>query len=82
MIQITYFGRFKTILNITTENLAWSCGTSVDLLNLLKGRDELWRTTLSEDQVFRVVVNNEICYEETAIKVGDHVALLPPVTGG
>lgn len=82
MINITYFGVLKSILNVTQEDFEWESGTTLDLIYRLRQRGDVWYNALAAGKVFRVVVNDVICYEATPIHKGDRVALLPPVTGG
>lgn len=82
MITIQYFGVLKDQLGIAQETLDWDSGDTELLLMQLRARDELWAESLASERVFRVVVNDEIMYETTAIQKGDRIAILPPVTGG
>ncbi len=82
MITITYFGNLKDQLQCAQESIEWESGTTEDLLALLRGRSELWSSALAPENVFRVVVNEEMTFSTTDIAAGDRVALLPPVTGG
>jgi len=82
MIEITYFGFLKEALGVADETLEWTAGSSEALLETLRTRGELWETTLAPNNIFRVVVNEEIHFGDVEIKAGDKVALLPPVTGG
>lgn len=82
MIRILYFGSLKTILGLSEETLEWQGGDSQALLQLLRSRDSKWAEALSEQNIFRLVINHQIIYEPTDIKAGDEVAILPPVTGG
>lgn len=82
MIKIRYFGSLKDILGVTEEQIGWDEGTIDDLLALLRQRNEDWHTALSSNNIFRVAVNQQIIYKPVALKQGDEVAILPPVTGG
>ncbi|HIW07350.1 MAG TPA: MoaD/ThiS family protein [Candidatus Ignatzschineria merdigallinarum] len=82
MITITYFGNLKDQLQRTEESIEWQSGTTEDLLKLLRKRGELWEAALAPENVFRVVVNEEMTFSEVDIAAGDRIALLPPVTGG
>lgn len=82
MIKIRYFGSFKDTLNLVEELLAWHEGSTDDLLAELRQRDELWASTLSSKNIFRLVVNQQIIYQSVVLHSGDEVAILPPVTGG
>ncbi|MFD1260482.1 molybdopterin converting factor subunit 1 [Entomomonas asaccharolytica] len=83
MIKIRYFGSLKETLNTTEEQLDWQKGLTTDkLLQELRQRDATWAEALAEKNVFRLVVNQQVVYQPVAIKEGDEVAVLPPVTGG
>lgn len=82
MIRIIYFGLLKDLLGLNEEQLAWQGASSNELLNHLRRRGAKWSEHLSEKNIFRLVVNQQIIYEPTFIKPGDEVAILPPVTGG
>lgn len=56
--------------------------TTDKLLQDLRQRNEVWAEALAEKNVFRLVVNQQVVYQPVAIKEGDEVAILPPVTGG
>lgn len=82
MITIRYFGSLKETLNLIEEQLDWQEGNTDDLLTLLRQRDELWAQALSDKNIFRLVVNQQIIYQPVVLQAGDEVAILPPVTGG
>lgn len=82
MITITYFGNLKDQLQCVEEMVEWQSGTSDDLLMLLRKRGDLWEQALAPENIFRVVVNEEMIFSTTEIVAGDRIALLPPVTGG
>lgn len=82
MIKIRYFGSLKDTLGLCEEDFVWQEGNTDSLLNTLRQRGELWAEALSDKNVFRVVVNQQIIYQSVMLKAGDEVAILPPVTGG
>ncbi|WP_026878838.1 MoaD/ThiS family protein [Ignatzschineria larvae DSM 13226] len=82
MITITYFGNLKDQLHCNEESIAWESGDTEQLLMQLRARDEAWNSALAPEKIFRVVVNDEIIFTPVALKSGDRVAFLPPVTGG
>ncbi|CAI3942063.1 Molybdopterin synthase sulfur carrier subunit MoaD (MoaD) (PDB:1FM0) (PUBMED:32239579) [Commensalibacter communis] len=82
MIKIRYFGFLKEILNLEEEEIKWSKGNSQELLTFLRARSSFWAESLSEENIFRLVINKKVIYETTPISSGDEIAILPPVTGG
>ncbi|QQS16822.1 MAG: MoaD/ThiS family protein [Neisseriales bacterium] len=82
MITIRYFGLLRELLQCHEETLAWSGQDSHELLQQLRARGDDWANALSEQNVFRIVLNHQVIEEPTAIPDGSEVAFLPPVTGG
>lgn len=84
MITITYFGMFKQLQPSGTETLAWTGGTTEDLLAQLRQRGPHWATALQPGRIFKLAINQQLLRSDAAapIQDGDEVALLPPVTGG
>lgn len=82
MITVTYFGNLKDLLQLTEEQLSWTGGDTETLLTQLRERGDLWAKALAPENIFRVVVNEEMTFMPTKLHAGDRVALLPPVTGG
>lgn len=82
MITIQYFGVLKDRVGIAEETIAWESGNTEMLLTELRARNAIWSEALAPDRVFRVVVNDEIMYDNALIHKGDRIAILPPVTGG
>ncbi|PWD85249.1 MoaD/ThiS family protein [Ignatzschineria cameli] len=82
MITVTYFGNLKDLLQLTEEQISWEGGDTEVLLTQLRDRGALWAEALAPENIFRIVVNEEMTFEPTVLNVGDRVALLPPVTGG
>lgn len=82
MIKIRYFGFLKEILNLEEEQIEWPQGDSQALLIYLRSRSDFWAESLSEQNIFRLAINQKIIYQTAPISPGDEVAILPPVTGG
>lgn len=82
MITITYFGNLKDVLQCTQESIDWAGGDTDALLLLLRARNDVWARALAPENIFRVVINEEMTFANAEIKSGDRIALLPPVTGG
>ncbi len=82
MITITYFGSLKTLQPTGSEQLAWSGGSTDDLLQQLRARGPDWEEALRPGRVFKLALNQQLLNGAAAVKAGDEVAILPPVTGG
>jgi MoaD family protein len=83
MVTVRLFGMTKSLVgNKDFIPLALSNGKRVkDLLELLGSSYPLIVELIDQKKVL-VSVNQEIAHEETAIRDGDEVALLPPFAGG
>lgn len=82
MIKVLYFGVLREQFQRDEELIEWSSGDSQMLLTLLRSRGPDWVNALSDNNIFRVVVNHQIAEGVVPIADGSEVALLPPVTGG
>lgn len=83
MIYIQYFGPLATELGTRVETLSWEHGgTTETLLALLRNRNSRWQNALSDEKIFKIVVEKKICHQVINIPDGAEVAILPPVTGG
>ncbi|WP_447972854.1 molybdenum cofactor biosynthesis protein [Nitrospira sp. Kam-Ns4a] len=83
MITIKLFGLLKSLAENRTElTLPLNGGRRVkDLVGLLDARYPQIGELIHKKKVL-VSVNQEIAHEETELKDGDEVALLPPFAGG
>lgn len=82
MITITYFGKLKQLQPTGTESLEWQAGSTDALLELLRQRGPDWAETLAPERIFKIAINQQLQHANAQLKAGDHVAILPPVTGG
>lgn len=82
MITITYFGSLKLLQPAGTEQLAWSGGTTDDLLGQLRLRGPDWEAALRPGRIFKLALNQQLLHGAAPLKAGDEIAILPPVTGG
>ncbi|WP_133619941.1 MoaD/ThiS family protein [Hydromonas duriensis] len=82
MIHIRYFGQLADQLNVATEDVPWSGGTTDDLLQLLRQRGEPWASVLQTSKIFKIAVNRQLTHTTTDIVDGADIGILPPVTGG
>ncbi len=83
MVTIKLFGLLKTLASNQTDlSVALNGGRRVkDLVAVLDGQYPRIGELIHKRKVL-VSVNQEIAHEETEIKDGDEVALLPPFAGG
>ena len=83
MITIKLFGLLKTLAHNQTDlSLALNGGRRVkDLVALLDAKHPQIGELIHKKKVL-VSVNQEIAHEDTEVKDGDEVALLPPFAGG
>ena len=83
-LTLLYFARLRESLGQAQEKIAWQpMLTSVGaLLDVLRARGPDWQAALSDAQMVRVAVNQDLAQPATPLKDGDEVALFPPVTGG
>jgi MoaE-MoaD fusion protein len=83
MVTVRLFGMTKSLAgNANSLSLALSNGRQVkDLVELINVGYPMIGELIHKKKVL-VSVNQEIAHEETAIREGDEVALLPPFAGG
>jgi len=77
-LTVKYYGLVAEITGKNTEHLEYKEMPSVKNLKqaLQKEYPEL------EEATFQIAVNQQIADQETPIKDGDEIALLPPFAGG
>ena len=84
MIDIHYFANVRESLGLAHEQIAANTEitTVLSLINALIARHgERWDLVLRQSKVL-MAVNHTIARADTAVKDGDEVAFLPPVSGG
>jgi len=83
MVTIKLFGLLKTLASNQTDlSLSLNGGRRVkDLVAILEAKHPQIGELIHKKKVL-VSVNQEIAHEETEVKDGDEVALLPPFAGG
>lgn len=79
-VNVLYFGTLKDLFARERDTIDLPAGATVDsLLSFLRAQtskqSDVWRT-------LAVAVNQEYAAPSTALREGDEVALLPPVSGG
>ncbi|WP_309090876.1 molybdopterin converting factor subunit 1 [Domibacillus sp.] len=77
MIYLHYFAGLKEAAGKAEEELAWESGTAADVLQWVK-------TSYPEFDfsAVQIAVNEEYVLEGEPVHPGDHVAFIPPVSGG
>jgi sulfur-carrier protein len=77
MIYLHYFAGLKEAAGKAEEELKWESGTAGDVLQ--------WAKTSYPEFDFsavQIAVNEEYVLEGEPVHPGDHVAFIPPVSGG
>lgn len=77
MIYLHYFAGLKEAAGKAEEELKWESGTAADVLQ--------WAKTSYPEFDFsavQIAVNEEYVLEGEPVHPGDHVAFIPPVSGG
>jgi len=83
-IRLVYLARLREAFGRSDEDVALTAGTpSVGaVLALLRARGGVWADELAPGRAVRVAVNHTVAAADAALRNGDEMALLPPVTGG
>jgi molybdopterin synthase sulfur carrier subunit len=83
-VRVVYLARLREALGRTEETLALPQGPCVvrAVLEQLRARGGPFAIELAAGRAFRVAVNYVMAHDDTPLREGDEVALLPPVTGG
>ena len=83
MITVKLFGHLKTLANQQADlSVSLNGGSRVKDLVAVLHRSYPQISELIQKKKVLVSVNQEIAHEDTEIRDGDEVALLPPVSGG
>lgn len=82
MINLQFFARYREVLGVEQQQLAWSPELSNlrALRDVLLTRGESWQV-LAEPRLM-CALNQEMVSLDTPLQDGDEVAFFPPVTGG
>jgi len=82
MAKLLYFGRLGDIAGAAEEGLQLPAdiSTAGQLRHWLDLRFNAEGALL--EPTIRIAVNNELCFDETAITDRDEIAFMPPVGGG
>jgi molybdopterin converting factor small subunit len=78
-IELLYFAQLRDAFGDGDTMVVNSDATVGDVVATIRGRDE-WRAV--KDLPLRYAVNEVVVDENTALRDGDTLALLPPVSGG
>ncbi len=83
-VRLVYLARLREVFGRSEEDVALTAGMpSVGVvLALLRARGGVWAEELAPERAVRVAVNHTVAAADAALRNGDEMALLPPVTGG
>ena len=82
-IDLVYLARLREAFGRAGERMTLAEGSSVQtLLAALRDRGEPWSRELASGRAYRVALNHDVVGHDAALRDGDEVAFLPPVTGG
>ena len=83
-VQLVYLARLREAFGRSGEALSLpgdDCSVAT-ILALLRDRGGPFAMELASGRAVRVAVNHALVGEDSPVRDGDEVALLPPVTGG
>lgn len=83
-LRVVYLARLREAFGRAGESLTLPAreGRVRDVLDALRARGEPFARELAAGRAVRVAVNHDLVAPDAAVRDGDEVALLPPVTGG
>lgn len=77
MITILYFATLKDVTKREQEQIAWSNKSVLELIHFIQKKYVQFPSG-----PFHIAVNKQYVPLDYTIKSGDHVAFIPPVSGG
>lgn len=81
MIRIKFFAYLRETLGVSDMQFEGQEGMSIaDVKQSLISKGAPWDMLQQEELL--CALNQEICGEDTTVKIGDELAFFPPVTGG
>jgi molybdopterin synthase sulfur carrier subunit len=83
-MKLLYFAWLRTRLGVGEEQVAppAEVATVAQLIVWLRRRGPAWESALADLGKLRVAVNQDYVGLDHPLRLGDEVALFPPVTGG
>ena len=83
-VRLVYLARLREALGCAAETIALPGDqtTVAAVVDHLRSRGGAFAHELAAGRAFRVAVNHAMAGAEAAVRSGDEVAILPPVTGG
>ena len=83
-ITMVYLARLRDAFGVSEERIPLPphIATVGALRDWLATRGEPWASELAPGRAVRVAVNHDLADSGVAVRPGDEVAFLPPVTGG
>jgi molybdopterin synthase sulfur carrier subunit len=83
-VRLVYLARLREAFGTSHERLEppEGVGTVAALRAWLCARGGVWATELAPERAVRFAVNHDLAQPDTPVRIGDEVAVFPPVTGG
>ncbi|MFO1314520.1 MAG: MoaD/ThiS family protein [Burkholderiales bacterium] len=83
-VRVVYLARLREAFASGGESLTLrgEAPTVGAVIASLRARGGAWASELAAGRAVRYAVNHEVAPVEAALRDGDELALLPPVTGG
>jgi molybdopterin synthase sulfur carrier subunit len=83
-VHLVYLARLREAFGRAGEALTMPGGdaTVAAVITLLRARGGAFAAELATGRAVRIAVNHALVGADAAVREGDEVALLPPVTGG
>jgi molybdopterin synthase sulfur carrier subunit len=82
-VRVVYLARLREAFGSGGESFPLAGDATVaTLLDALRARGGAFAAELQDGRAFRIAVNHVLAAPSDAVRNGDEVALLPPVTGG
>lgn len=84
-LRVVYLARLREALGAAGESLVLTgheTPTLADVVDALRARGGAFAHELAPGRAFRIALNHAMAPRDAAVRDGDEVAFLPPVTGG
>ena len=84
-VNLVYFAWLRERLGLTEETVELPSGvvTVADLLDWLRGRDELFTDVFEHSEIIQIAIDKKHVQDRTVpLEDAEEIALFPPMTGG